>query len=133
MENNNESTDFNVEIIRRLLSEFQEQRDSIKAMIIDLDRIREKIDKIFPETIDKRFVRIFEEKVKAVTGLFNSLLDMRKEITKSVKDEIELRRRLVKDEVGESASLEDLFDIRKIAKKVETFQKTSKNLEQEAA
>lgn len=133
MENNNESTDFNVEIIRRLLSEFQEQRDSIKAMITDLDRIRQKIDKIFPETIDKRFVRIFEEKVKAVTGLFNSLLDMRKEITKSVKDEIELRRRLVKDEVGESASLEDLFDIRKIAKKVETFQKTSKNLEQEAA
>lgn len=130
---NKKTSDSNLEIISNLLSEFQEQRGSIKKMINDLDSIKEKIDSIFPESMDKRYVRIFEEKVKAVTGLFNTLLDMRKEIIKSVKDEIEIRRRLLKDEIGETESLEELFDIRKLAKKVEKFQKQSQEIEEKVA
>lgn len=109
-------------IIIELLKEYNDHRAAIKKMIVDLEKIQVKVDTIFPETMDKRFIRIFEEKIKAVTGLFNSLLDMRKEIAHSIKDEIEVRRRLG----GEGDSkLEDLLDVRKIAKKVELFQKTA--------
>jgi len=130
---NDEIRDPNVEILDSLLSEFKEQRDAIKAMITDLDAIKTKVDSLFPQKMDQRFIRIFEEKVKAATGIFNTLLDMRKEITKSLKDEIELRRRLLKDDLGEAESLEELFDIRKIAKKVENFQKRTDELKQDAA
>ena len=90
-------------------------------MIVDLEKIQAKVDSIFPETMDKRFIRIFEEKVKAATGLFGALLDMRKEIARSVKDEIEARRRL--DGGDGDSKLEDILDVRKIARKVELFQK----------
>ena len=107
------------QIIDNLLNEYIEHKNAIKGMIVDLEKIREKIDTLLPDTVDKRFKYIFEEKVKAITALFNSLLDMRKEIAKSVKDEIEIRRRMVKGDSLEE--LEALLDVRKIAKTVQKF------------
>ena len=123
----------NEEVITNLLQEFKEQRESIKNMIEDIEKLQENIDTIFPQSLDKRYTRFFEEKVKTITGFFNVLLDMRKEITKSIKDEIEIRRRLTKDDIGESGTIEDLLDIRKIAKKVETFKKQSEKISEDVA
>jgi hypothetical protein len=110
-----------VEIIAsELLVEFDEHRKAIKSMITDLEKIKAKIDRVIPDTLDARYIRFFEEKVKSVTNLFNSLLEMRKEITKSVREELELRNRISgpKDKLQE---LEDLLDIRQMAEKVEDF------------
>lgn len=116
------------QIIDNLLKEYVEHRQAIKDMIVDLEKIRVKIDTLLPDTVDKRFKFYFEEKVKALTGLFNSLLDMRKEIAKSVKDEIEIRRRMVKGESLED--LEELLDVRKIARTVKKFQDTKDIVEE---
>lgn len=105
-------------IIDNLLVEYNDHRIALKNMIIDLEKIRAKIEKLFPDSLEKRYVMYFQEKIKAVTALFNSLLDMRKEIAKSVKDEIELRRKITKDTDDEIGFL----DIREIAKKVESLQ-----------
>jgi len=129
---NDEIRDPNADVLNGLLVEFKEQRDAIKAMIVDLDKIKATIDNLFPEKLDKRYMRFFEEKVKSTTGLFNALLDMRKEISKSLKDEVELRRRMIKDDLGDSAEFEDLFDIRKIVRKVEKFQKQTEELKKDA-
>jgi 6-pyruvoyl-tetrahydropterin synthase len=110
-----------VEIIAsELMGEFDEHRKAIKSMIADLERIKAKIDRVIPDTLDARYIRFFEEKVKSVTNLFNSLLEMRKEITKSVREELELRNKISgsKDRTQE---LEDLLDIRQMAEKVEDF------------
>ncbi len=109
--------------INTLLLEFDTHRDSIKDMVDHLEGLRKHIESMFPEKLEARYARLFEEKVKALTGLFNSLLDMKKEIIKSVKDEIEIRRRMVKDDISEQASIEDLLDIRKMANKIEKFKK----------
>jgi predicted urease superfamily metal-dependent hydrolase len=110
--------------IKSLLLEFDIHRDSIKEMVEHLEELRKHIISIFPEKLDSRYQRFFEEKVKALTGLFNSLLDMKKEVIKSVKDEIEIRRKMVRDDlIDSSASIEDLLDIRKMAKTIEKFQK----------
>lgn len=117
---------FQGDIIEELLSEVKEQRNALKLMILDLEVIKGKIDKLFPETLDKRFVRFFEEKVKSATGLFNSILDMRKEITKSLKDEIEIRRKLD----GENDDGLGDLDIQKLASKVEKLNKVKDNLKE---
>jgi len=103
----------------RLLEEFEDHRKAIKEMIVELNAIKANIDRLIPTTLDARYIRFFEEKVKSITQLFNSLLEMRKEITKSVREEIDLRRKIdVKDGIDD---IEDLIDIRKVAEKVEGF------------
>ena len=114
----------NEQIINDLLSEYIEHRASIKIMITDLEKLKEKIETILPEKMDKRYKFFFEEKIKTITQLFSSLLDMRKEIAKSVKEEIEIRRKI---SIKDSDNFEDILDIRKIAEKVEQF-KTSPKL-----
>ena len=108
------------EKVDQLLGIFEENRNAIMKMITDLETLKDKLDTIFPESTDARYMRFFEEKVKAVSSFFNVLLDMRKEINKSLKDEMEMRRR-VESKDGE-IEIEDLLDIRGAARKIEDFQ-----------
>ncbi len=128
LQNDNENNNI---IIDELLIEFRQQREDLKKLICDLEELKVKVDKLFPETLDKRFMRFFEEKVKTATGLFNSILDIRKEVTKSLKDEIEIRRKIVKTEDDEFNDL----DIQNLADRVEKLnkykQKKKQNLEME--
>lgn len=102
-----------------LLKEYDDHRDAIKAMIVDLEKIRVKIDTLIPDQLDARYMRFFEEKVKSTTALFISLLEMRKEIAKSVKDEIEIRRKIKNDD--EAVDIEDMVDVRSMATKIDKF------------
>ena len=86
--------------VQQLLDIFEQNRTAIMDMITDLEKLKDKLDTIFPETTDARHMRFFEEKVKAISSFFNVLLDMRKEINKSVKDEIET--------VGESIEIQSI-------------------------
>lgn len=114
------------EKVNELLNEFAEHRDEIKKMIVEVDDLRQDIDKLIPKKLDVRYVRFFEEKVKSITGFFSALLDMRKEIIKSIKDEIELRRKLG---IGETnIDVEGAIDIRAVAEKVELFRKKADGL-----
>ena len=112
-----------------LLKEYDDHRDAIKLMIVDLEKIRAKIDRLIPDQLDARYMRFFEEKVKSVTALFISLLEMRKEIAKSVKDEIEIRRKIKNDD--DAIDIEDMVDVRSMATKIDKFKeehiKTQKN------
>lgn len=111
-----------------LITEFIDQRNAIKLMIADLEKIKKNIDKLFPETIDKRYLMFFETKIKSMTELFRIILDMRKEIIKNTKDEFELRRKISGDDG--SSDFEELFDIKKMAEKIDGFRKERDKLEQ---
>lgn len=116
----------NEEIISELLNEFKGHRDAVMEMVRDIEKLKEKIDTIIPEKLDARYVRFFEEKVKTATEFFKALLEMRKEIQKSLKDEIELRRKIdIKDG---NVDITDIIDIRKMAHKVEDFQRKKEKL-----
>ncbi len=118
------------DIVNELLIEFKEQRVALKSQISELEKLQTKIDSLFPKTLDARYMRYFEEKVKTATALFNALLDVRKEITRSLKDEIELRRRLFVIGDGDG-SFDDLFDVRVMARKVEKYQREQKTSKEE--
>ena len=111
-----------------LLKEFDDHRNAIKNMITDLEKIKSYIDNLFPETLDKRYIMMFQEKMKAITGLFTTLLDMRKEITKSIKDEIELRRKLEGNSVDDN--FEEMVDIRLLERKFNELNRTKSKLEE---
>lgn len=100
-----------------LLKEHKEQRVALKEMISSLELIKEKVDKLFPERIEFRNTRAFEEKVKATTELFKAILDIRKEVSKSVKDEIEVRRKIAEKENKEN-ELENDESISRYADKI---------------
>jgi len=119
----------NKEKIDFLLKEYDDHRDALKSMIVDLEEIRIKIDTLIPTSLDARYMRFFEEKVKSITALFNALLEMRKEITKSVKDEIEIRRKIRDD--AEMIDIEDMVDVRKMVGKIEDFQKSAKKFQEQ--
>lgn len=115
------------ERIEFLLKEYDDHRDAIKSMIVDLEKIRVRIDTLIPDSLDQRYMRFFEEKVKSITGLFNSLLEMRKEIAKSVKDEIEIRRRVKSDE--DQIDIEDMLDVRSMAIKIDKFREETQKVQ----
>ena len=106
-------------IIEKLIVQFEDQRKAIIDMIDQLENIKQKIDILIPDTLDKRYLRFFEEKVKTITNLFTTLLEMRKEISKNLKEEIEIRRKIVMKE--SDFDFESTIDIRKIADKIEVF------------
>jgi hypothetical protein len=112
-----------------LIDEFVQQRDAIKLMIEDLEKVKIKIDTLLPDSIDKRFVRLFEEKVKAMTELFRVILDMRKEIIKNAKDEIELRKKFLVSDDDDDFDI-NIFNIKKIAERVEKLSRDKRMIEQ---
>lgn len=112
--------------IDELLEEFVEHRAAIKAMIKDLEEIKQNVDKVIPTRLDARHIRFFEEKVKSVTALFNSLLEMRKEIARCVKEEIEIRRKI--DKGDKEFDLDEMFNVREFADKVDEFTEESRKI-----
>jgi hypothetical protein len=102
-----------------LLGEFDDHRNALKSMINDLETIKVNIDRLIPTNLDSRYIRFFEEKVKAITSLFSTLLEMRKEITRSVREEIEIRRKVERSD--EDFNLDEYFDVRSLAEKIDEF------------
>lgn len=115
------------ERFKELLDEYIEHRAEIKKMIVDLEELKKGIDRLIPQNLDARLMRFFEDRIKAITALFTTLLDMRKEIAKSVKDEIELRRKLGSGD-DPSQEIEKYLDIRKYADKIDQFHKQKEDL-----
>jgi hypothetical protein len=114
----------------QLLKEFKKQRDEIIKMVEEMEILKANISKLFPERMDSRYSHLFEEKVKTMSAFFNVLLDMRKEIIKSLKDEFELRKKVDTGELKEE-ELEGILDIRKITDKINTFNKKRNKLQKE--
>jgi hypothetical protein len=112
--------------VEELLAEYDDHRKAIREMIKDLEAIKEKVDRIIPDALEARYVRFFEEKIKTVTSLFNSLLDMRKEIARSIKEEIEIRRKV--DKSDSDYELEDIFNVRDFADKIDDFKQEQRKL-----
>ena len=114
--------------IENLLKEFKIQRDRIADMVEEVEKMRSQVALLFPETIDARTRKFLEDKVKAMVGFYNVLLDMRKEISKSIKEELDVRRRLEEGDVNID-DIEEMLDIGEMARRVEKFKEKKVNLQ----
>ncbi len=104
-------------IIQNLLEDFATQREALLQMVTDVEKLKVDIDKLFPEKMNIRYAKLFEEKIKTAVSMFNVLLDIRKELLKTTKDEIDIRRK-----VTGKGDLNELIDVRKLASKIENFE-----------
>jgi len=99
----------------KLLVEYRDQREALKILIDELEKLKKDIDKLFPDRLDKRYLGgLFDQKIKAATEMFKAILELRKEIAKNVKDEFEMRRKLDND-INETTD-SNVFDVRKAVK-----------------
>jgi|GEM_PF-2140470 len=116
-----------MEEIEQLLEEFNENRVALKAMITDLESVKERIESLFPTDTDNfRHRHIFAERVKSATELFKALLDIRRELARSIKDEIEIRRKI---DLSEDDDLDKVYDIREMAGRLEKLVENTKKTE----
>ena len=85
---------FELDDFEKLITEYREQRLKLNEMIAFLDLCDEKIEEIFKKTSDNRYSGLISEKFKSVAEIYKVKLDVRKEISKNIKDEIEMRRKI---------------------------------------
>ena len=114
--------------VEGLLEEYDDHRKAIKVMIKDLEGIKDMVDTIIPKTMEARYIRFFEEKIKTITALFNALLEMRKEVARSVREEIEIRRKL--DTGDNTFEIEDVFNVRDFADKIDEFKQKQQKMKE---
>jgi len=100
-----------------LLKKLKTSRDKLEDYSNEVEELRDDVINLFPKTMDYRKKWIFEERIKTTSQFYDSLLRVRQEINKSIKDEIELRRKLNEKEFDPKAALEN--SIRDIVDEIE--------------
>jgi len=118
----NESINFKDPKVGELLEKFSKSREELSKYMTDVDTIRQKVDQIFPTNQDFRNKWALEEKIKAVSSFYSTLLNIRQEFNKTIKEEIDIRRKISDNNEGG----EEGFNIRDLAKLVEDSQKEKK-------
>jgi len=116
LENEN-SEEYN-DKLNSIIEEFAAQRNSLKEMVDDLNNIKQHIDNLFPKTLDRRYAHLFEQKMEAITGVFNTLLSVKKEIMKGLKEEFELRRKVGGGVDQDVEKMMEHFELSSVAEKV---------------
>jgi len=81
----------------RLLEELKKNRESIKEVIPEIRTLKEKVQRNI-ENNDYRSKYATDEKIKLLTSLYNIELDYRKQIESSIKTELEIMRKMSKEE-----------------------------------
>jgi len=105
--------------IESLLDKFTSSREELLSYLKDVDILRSKISQIFPQTLDYRTKFILEEKIKTMSAFFTTLLNIRQEYNRTLKDEISLRQKITDDDNQDPKEI----NLREIADEVDKIQK----------
>jgi hypothetical protein len=89
-----EEDETNEKKINELLEGISTNRDKYKDMLVDMETMRGHIDKLLPSNMDYKKKFLFEERMKTITSILGTELDIRKSLENSYKLEIELRKKL---------------------------------------
>ena len=115
------------ERIQTILDEFKEQREELKKMVQDVEKQKDQVEHLFSKgSRDYRSMKVFEEKLRAATEFYKTILEIRKEITRSLKDESEMRRKIDSGDGGGG----EIGDIRQLANSLEQHWKKKNELEE---
>ena len=109
--------------IKELLDKLGTSRDELEEYIEEITGVSTHVKNLFPKKVDFRSHRyIFEEKMKAVSSLYSTLLSVRQEINKTLTQEIEIRRRI------KEGDKDVVIDIRKLIDDIEKIRPQKTNL-----
>jgi len=88
-----------------LLDDLSNNRKELDSMLETATTFRKRIDTVIPDNMDFKKKYLMEEKMKLIVSTFGIELDIRKQKEASIKNEIELRRKLS----GEETSVEEMY------------------------
>jgi hypothetical protein len=117
--------------IDSLIIELEKNRVNIRQKLTDLEGINSQVQKVFPSTLDYRNKFLVDDKVKIVTGFYSTLLNYIQELNRSIKEEIEIRRKNITGD--EETKDQDIRNLVKQLKKdglVVPIEEKSSNKEQ---
>jgi hypothetical protein len=102
-----------------LLTKFAASRDALEVDLSDITELKEHMGTLFPKDINFRNKFVLEEKIKASTSFYSTMLSIRQEINRSLSKEIDIRRVL-------NVKSNDMggIDIRKLADELEALEKS---------
>ena len=103
----------------KLLSEFSESREALKKMLNDVEECKTNVLKSVSDSSDYRNKYAREERLKTLSSFFDTEIKIRQEYGRSILSEIEVRRKLEKEDMGS----EQEVDIREIAKQLANLKK----------
>lgn len=108
-------------LFNELIEDYKINRDKLKQLATEIEALKDRLSEIMPtDSRDFRQRYIMDEKIKIVSSVIGNLLDIRKEISKSIKDEIEMRNKLGTDE--DDINIAKLFNkMRKWGYKIENM------------
>lgn len=112
-------------IIESLVEEISENRIGVRGMLVDLEeKVTSKIEDLVPDTKDFRNRFAIENKTKVLSEILKLKLDLYKQIETSLKNEIEIRRKL--DNKDDNSDYGSLDFIKAVAKSIEKLEKKDK-------
>jgi hypothetical protein len=80
--------------VKELLATYSERRGKVDGYIDEMEGMKDQIMGMFPEKLDHRSKYLLEEKIKASSSFYHTLLSLTQEYNKSVVQEIEIIRKL---------------------------------------
>ena len=101
--------------VDELLVNLAQSREKLHSYIGELEVLRTSISSLFPSSTNFRTSKFgLEDKIKASTSFYSTILSMWQEINKTVVSEVEMRRKIEND-IPE----DDDVDIRSITAKID--------------
>ena len=77
--------------ILSLIKEIESSRTTLLTYVSDVESLLNKISSLFPVNLDFRNKHVLEDKLKVSSSFYTTLLNLRQEIHKSLKEEIDIR------------------------------------------
>ena len=99
----------------QLLQSLSESRDKLYEYSSDMESLKDKLFKLFPDSNDFRNRSMLDEKLKTAASFYSSLLGVRQEINKSIINEMDIRRKLENDDDDSKTTI----DIRKVIEELD--------------
>lgn len=104
--------------LETLIEELNKNRKESYDILDRITNFRNKIDTVLPTSSDFKYRKLLEDKMRLVTDIIKTELDVRKSIDNSIKMEADLSRKLEEDYNEESGYNITNADIRKIIEEV---------------
>jgi hypothetical protein len=104
----------------QLIDKLTINQSEYENMLTEIVETRKIVNQLFPKKLDYGKKFLMEERMKAITGVFDTELGIRKQLEASIKTEIELRRKLSGEEVTDKEMI--YSDAKELAKAIEKLE-----------
>jgi len=95
-----------------LISELSGSRTKLEKFALDLESLHNQVSQVFPKKFDHRDRYLLDDKLKTVSSFYATMLSVRQEINRIIVHEIDIRRKVNKDNV---IGRKHTVDIRQLA------------------